>query len=153
MSCPSNYRGTLTFGPCAFERLAERLKRSIWHLVILVFASGFVTAYAQPVLAQAVQLIEVDVKVVAKGYRASKLIGQDVVNAENEEVGEIDDLVIDQKNVLFAILQVGSFLGLGGHLVALPFDSLKVDEAGKKVTLAGGSKQAIEKLPEFKYEK
>ena len=153
MACAPNIWGKPAFGSFKFARLPERLKKTILHLVIAVFASGLVTAHSQPVLAQAVQLIEVDVKVVAKGYRASKLIGQDVVNAENEEIGEIDDLVIDQKNVLFAILQVGSFLGLGGHLVALPFDSLKVDEAGKKVTLAGGSKQAIEKLPEFKYEK
>jgi hypothetical protein len=28
------------------------------------------------------------------------------------------------------VIQVGGFLGLGGHLVAVPFDSLKVEDAG-----------------------
>jgi sporulation protein YlmC with PRC-barrel domain len=106
-----------------------------------------------PVLAQAVHLVEVDVKLVGQGYRASKLIGRNVVNDQNETIGEIDDLIIDKKNVLYAILEVGSFLGLGGRLVALPFDSLKLDETGKKVALTGATKESLEKLQEFKYEK
>jgi sporulation protein YlmC with PRC-barrel domain len=44
--------------------------------------------------AQAVQLVVVDVKVVANGYRASKLTGSSVVNDKNERIGTIDDLVL-----------------------------------------------------------
>jgi sporulation protein YlmC with PRC-barrel domain len=120
-------------------------------LAVGAFACGLVTSYPRPAIAQAVHLVEVDVNVVAKGYRASKLIGENVINEKNEKIGKIDDLVIDQKNVLFAILQVGTFLGIGGRLVALPFDSLKLDETGSKVMLNGGSKETLEKLHEFKY--
>jgi hypothetical protein len=65
--------------------------------------------------------------------------------------GKIDDIIIDQNNVMFAVLQVGGFLGVGSHLVAVPYDSLKVAEDGKKVELPGASKDELKKLAEFKY--
>lgn len=136
-----------------FLRSPTRMRRGALRVIVGVIAAGLITSFPMPLLAQAVHLVEVDVKLVGKGYRASKLIGENVVNNENEKIGEIDDLVIGQDKAIYAILQVGSFLGLGGHLVALPFDSLKLDEMGKKVTLAGGTKESLEKLEEFRYEK
>jgi hypothetical protein len=52
---------------------------------------------------------------------------------------------------LFAILQVGGFLGLGGHLVAVQFDSLMIPADGSKLVLPGANKDIITKLPEFVY--
>jgi sporulation protein YlmC with PRC-barrel domain len=101
---------------------------------------------------QGVQLVKVDVSVVAKGYRASKLIGITVINDKNESIGSLDDLVIDNKQVLFAVLQVGGFLGIGKHLVAVPYDSLQISEDGKKVALPGASKDELKKLSEFRYQ-
>jgi len=46
---------------------------------------------------QGVQLVKVDVAVVAKGYRASKLIGSSVINDKNEKIGSLDDIIIDQQ--------------------------------------------------------
>jgi len=74
----------------------------------------------QPVSSQAVELVVVDVAAVAKGYRTSKLTGSDVVNDHDERIGTIDDIIIGRDRVLFAVVQVGGFLGLGGHLVAVP---------------------------------
>jgi len=99
-----------------------------------------------------VALVKVDVAVVAKGYRASKLLGTGIVNDKNEKIGSLDDIVIDQKKVMFAILQVGGFLGLGGRLVAVPYESLKVDEIGERIELPGASKEELNKLAEFKYQ-
>lgn len=153
MSVLSNARSMAAAGKITFYRHPERFRKTTLHVLVALIASGLVTTLPTPIIAQAVNLVEVDVKVVAKGYRASKLIGQNVVNDKNETVGKIDDLVVDQKSALFAILEVGSFLGIGGHLVALPFDSLKLEESGDKVTLSGGTKASLEKLQEFKYEK
>jgi sporulation protein YlmC with PRC-barrel domain len=105
-----------------------------------------------PAVAQSVDLVVVDVAAVKKGYRASELIGSEVVNQDNEEIGEIDDLIISENRDLYVILQVGGFLGLGGHLVAVDFEDLAVDDAGGKIVLAGGSRKALEDLPEFEYE-
>jgi hypothetical protein len=74
-------------------------------------------------------------------------------NDKNEKIGTLDDIIIgtDKERVLFAILQVGGFLGLGGHLVAVPFQSLVLDDTGRKITLPNASKDELKKLPEFNY--
>jgi sporulation protein YlmC with PRC-barrel domain len=89
---------------------------------------------------------------VAKGYRTSALTGSSVVNDKNERIGTVDDIIIgEDKKVLFAVLQVGGFLKLGGHLVAVPFDSLEIDDMGKKIMLPGATADELKGLPEFKY--
>jgi hypothetical protein len=73
------------------------------------------------------------------------------VNEQNVKIGTIDDIIIGDEAVLFAVLQVGGFLGLGGHLVAVPYKSLVLDRPGGKIELPGASKEALKKLQEFKY--
>ena len=117
----------------------------IWTALALVLA-------ASPALPQAgVQLIKVDFSVVAKGYRMSKLIGSDVINDKKEKIGTLDDVIADKKQVNFAVLQVGGFLGMGGHLVVVPYDSLVIDDKGQKITLPGASKDELNRLSEFNY--
>jgi hypothetical protein len=108
---------------------------------------------SHPAFSQGVQLVKVDVQVVADGYRVSGLTGHLVVNDTNQNIGKIDDFVIgrDAGHPLFAILQVGGFLGLGSHLVAVPYDSLMIDQSGKKIELPGASKAQLEKLTQFRY--
>ncbi|MBB3545263.1 PRC-barrel domain-containing protein [Rhizobium sp. BK399] len=107
---------------------------------------------SMPAVAQNVVVVDVDVKEVAKGYRATKLVGAKVKNGTGETIGSIDDFIVDREKVLFAILQVGGFLGIGGFLVAIPYNSLQVNADGSKIVLAQGSKEELQKLPEFKYE-
>jgi hypothetical protein len=52
---------------------------------------------------------------------------------------------------MFAVLQVGGFLGLGKHLVAVPYESLQIDDDGKKIVLPDASKDELKTLAEFKY--
>jgi sporulation protein YlmC with PRC-barrel domain len=106
----------------------------------------------QLVRSEVVHLVEVDVKVAEAGYRASKLIGKPVLNDTAEEIGRLDDIILGQDaKANFAIVEVGGFLGIGAHLVAVPFESLKIDKVGNKILLPGASKTALEKLAEFKY--
>ena len=103
----------------------------------------------QPALPQAVQLVVVDVSAVAEGYRTSKLQGAAVYNDANDKIGTVDDIIIGRDRVLFAVLQVGGFLGLGGKVVAIPYQSLNV--SGDKVMLPGATKDNLKQLPEFRY--
>ena len=122
----------------------------------IAIASGGLLAlggFAGRARAQTVQLVDVDVKAVGEGYRVSKLLGTKVENEKNEKIGTLDDLVITTDQKLFAVLQVGGFLGLGGYLVALPYESLAIADHGRKITLAGASKDALQKLPEFQFPK
>lgn len=104
-----------------------------------------------PAMAQAVQLVKVDVAAVSKGFRAKKMIGSKVENDKGERIGNLEDIIIDEKKQIFAVLQVGGFLGLGGRLVALPYDSLSISDDGKKIGLPGASRDALKALAEFHY--
>jgi sporulation protein YlmC with PRC-barrel domain len=106
---------------------------------------------AGPVLSQAVRLVTVDVNVVAQGYRVSKLTGNTVTNEKNERIGTLDDFVIARDRSLFAILQVGGFLGIGSHLVAVPYESLVINDETRKIELPGATKEELERLAEFRY--
>jgi sporulation protein YlmC with PRC-barrel domain len=120
--------------------------------VTLLIANMFLfVIIAKPALSQGVHLVKVDVSVLAHGYRVSKLIGSSVANDKNEKIGSIDDMIVDQNKIMFAVLQVGGFLGLGKHLVAVPYDSLKIEDDGKKIVLPGASKDELKELAEFKY--
>jgi ribosomal 30S subunit maturation factor RimM len=79
------------------------------------------------------------------------VIGSTVVNDQNETIGKIDDMIVDRDKVLFSVINVGGFLGIGGRLVAVPFSSLNVDYNTGKIILPGATKDALKNLPEFKY--
>ena len=113
----------------------------------IVFVSNGVGAQGVP---QTVELAKIDVQKLAAGYRASKVIGSSVVNEENEVIGKIDDLLIslDGKEP-YAVLSIGGFLGMGTHLVAVPYETLKSTDG--KIMLPGGTKNSLRMLPEFKY--
>lgn len=98
-----------------------------------------------------VALVVVDVVAVADGYRASKLRGTTVINPANEKIGSLDDLIVGKDRVLFAIIEVGGFLGIGSRLVAVPYTSLQISDAGKHIVLPGATKEHLKSLPEFKY--
>ena len=123
----------------------------IWMAPAVALAIFLATGAALP--QAGVQLVKVDLSVVAKGYRMSKLIGSGVINDKNEKIGTVDDVIADKdkKQLNFAVLQVGGFLGLGGRLVAVPYDSLVIDDAGQKITLPGATKDELKKLSEFNY--
>lgn len=96
-------------------------------------------------------IASVDARMVATGWRASKIIGASVVNEKDETVGKIDDLMIDKSGgKQYAVISVGGFLGIGDHLVAAPYDSLRIS-ADNKITLPGATKDELKAMPEFKY--
>jgi len=59
-------------------------------------------------------------------WRLYKMIGLDVYNQNNEKLGDISELLVDQTGkIQTAILGVGGFLGVGERMVAVNFDQLK----------------------------
>jgi sporulation protein YlmC with PRC-barrel domain len=59
-------------------------------------------------------------------WRASKVVGLNVYNDSNESLGSINDLLTDKSgNIKAVVIGVGGFLGVGEHLVAVPFDKIK----------------------------
>ncbi|MBB5048173.1 sporulation protein YlmC with PRC-barrel domain [Rhodopseudomonas rhenobacensis] len=59
-------------------------------------------------------------------WRSSKLIGINVYNDNNESLGEISELLVDQSGkVQAAVIGVGGFLGMGERNIAIPFEKIK----------------------------
>jgi sporulation protein YlmC with PRC-barrel domain len=81
-------------------------------------------------------------------WRASKVVGLNVYNDSNESIGSINELLTDKSgNIKAAVISVGGFLGVGAHLVAVPFDKIKfvtepVAYTGAASTSPAGSKPA-----------
>jgi sporulation protein YlmC with PRC-barrel domain len=132
------------------DEASGALPASLRFAAALVSAM-LVSSLPTPVLPQDIHLVVVDVHEVAEGYRASKLIGSSVVNDQNEKIGTIEDIIIGKDKVLFAVLQVGGFLHIGGRMVAVPFQSLVLEDNGTKIKLPGATQEALKQLPEFKY--
>jgi sporulation protein YlmC with PRC-barrel domain len=62
-------------------------------------------------------------------WRASKVVGLNVYNEQNENVGAINDLLMDKSgNVKAAVISVGGFLGIGTRYVAIAFDKMKFSD-------------------------
>jgi sporulation protein YlmC with PRC-barrel domain len=120
-------------------------------LSVLLAGVVFTSALAPRVATAEVALVVVDVVAVADGYRASKLRGTAVVNPKGEKIGDLDDLIVGKDRVLFGIIEVGGFLGIGSYLIAVPYSSLQISDGGKRIVLPGATKEHVKDLPEFKY--
>jgi sporulation protein YlmC with PRC-barrel domain len=58
-------------------------------------------------------------------YRASKFIGVNIYNNSDENVGEVNEVLVDKDGMIQAVvIGVGGFLGIGEKDVALPFKSI-----------------------------
>ncbi len=69
-----------------------------------------------------------------KKYRrilaASTLAGDQVQNSAGEDLGKVDEIMIDipAGKVAYAVLSFGGFLGMGNKLFAVPWSALRLDE-------------------------
>lgn len=81
---------------------------------------------------------------------ASSLAGDHVVNNAGEDLGKIEDIMIDLETgkVAYAVLSFGSVLGLGGKYFAIPFRALTIDEDNKRLVL-NIEKSRLERAPGF----
>jgi len=65
------------------------------------------------------------------------ILGDSVVNRTGENLGKIEELMLDLEKgrVAYAILSFGGFLGMGEKLFAIPFEALKLDPSREHFTL------------------
>jgi sporulation protein YlmC with PRC-barrel domain len=66
-----------------------------------------------------------------RAIRARRVIGTAVKNTSGERVGEVEDVVLDKLSdrIMFAIVGMGGFLGMGEKYHPLPWSALHFDEA------------------------
>lgn len=61
---------------------------------------------------------------------ASTLIGDRVFNLENEELGEVEEIMLDVESgrIAYVVISHGGLLGLGDKLFAVPWQALSLSE-------------------------
>ncbi len=59
--------------------------------------------------------------------RATQMDGATVYDTQNRNIGDVKDMILDREGrVASVVLDVGSFLGMGGKLVAISMNDIKV---------------------------
>jgi len=81
---------------------------------------------------------------------ADTLIGDDVYNHKDEDLGDIKEIMLDMRTgeVAYAVLSFGGILGLGEKLFAVPWQRLTLDTVNKRFLL-DVDKDTLKNAPGF----
>ena len=68
---------------------------------------------------------------------ADTLLGDDVYNHSDEELGDIKEIMLDMRTgqIAYAVLSFGGILGMGDKLFAVPWERLTLDTVNKRFLL------------------
>ena len=105
------------------ENVSNATRTAIFAAIIAAAAPGAQTS-ATPATHAAVtsHIIQSD------EVRASKMIGSSVYDVQDRNIGKVSDLILNKNGTVdAAVLDVGSFLGMGGKYVAVPLADIKTD--------------------------
>lgn len=85
-----------------------------------------------------------------KALSAGSLTGNGVVNPQGEDLGKIEEIMIDLNSgqVAYCVLSFGGIMGMGGKLFAIPWQALTVD-TDRKVFVLNVDKETLKKAPGF----
>lgn len=86
---------------------------------------------------------------------ANTFIGQSVYTSSDDSIGEINDLIIEEKGgIVAAVIGVGGFLGIGEKDVAVPMSKITVtrdaDDANELRLTTMETAETLKAAPEFK---
>jgi len=81
---------------------------------------------------------------------ADTLLGNDVYNDKDEDLGDIKEIMLDMRTgrVSYAVLSFGGFLGMGEKLFAVPWNALTLDTVNKRFILKV-DKEQLKDAPGF----
>lgn len=81
---------------------------------------------------------------------ASTIIGDSVHNTAGEDLGKIEELMIDldHNRIAYAVVSFGGFLGMGDKLFAVPMESLALDAPNHQFIL-NVDRETLENAPGF----
>lgn len=89
-----------------------------------------------------------------KAFKIQEILGSNVRNLQGEELGEIEDIVVDVDSgrILYAIMDFGGFLGIGEKSFPVPWESL-APLPSEGVFYLNITKDRLEKAPSYDKDK
>jgi len=118
--------------------------------VAMALAAATPAAYAQTSTTHDTRAAATAPGIQSDEMRASKIIGSAVYDVQNRKIGSVQDLVLDKSGkVDTVVLDVGSFLGMGGKNVAIPLSDIKTDN--NRLTL-DRTKEQLQQMAEYRLE-
>ncbi|WP_375625080.1 MULTISPECIES: PRC-barrel domain-containing protein [unclassified Bartonella] len=89
----------------------------------------------------------------ATDFVASSLIGANVYNIEDENIGEVKDIILRENNIAGFVVAVGGFLGIGESYVVVSPETIQMtNDYGKWKLITNATKDSLKDAPTFKYE-
>ena len=78
------------------------------------------------------------------------LLGSDVKNQQGQDVGDLKQLMLDPHTgrVMYAVVAIGGFLGMGEKTIVVPWNALEVARNGKSLVL-NVSPQILQQVPAY----
>jgi len=91
-----------------------------------------------------------DFRMAPRWQKANDLINKKVTNSGSENLGKLEDIVVDPNSgrILYGVLSFGGFLGMGDKLFAIPWQSLQLAADGNAFTL-NVDKDRLKNAPGF----
>jgi hypothetical protein len=87
----------------------------------------------------------------ASNFSVDELLGANVYDVNDENVGSVDDVVANGDGELeYVVMDIGGFLGIGAHTVALGLDEVTILQDGDDLRLyVGASDDELRNMPEY----
>jgi len=127
--------------------MSNTTKTAIFAAIIAAVAPG---AYAQTSTMPAARTAVTSHIIQSDEVRASKMIGSTVYDLQNRNIGKVSDLVLNRDGAIdVVVLDVGSFLGMGGKYVGIPISEIKTDN--NRLTL-DRSKEQLQAMAAYQLE-
>jgi sporulation protein YlmC with PRC-barrel domain len=86
-------------------------------------------------------------------FRTSKIVGAEVYNDANDNIGSVEDIVLKADGSMDeVVLSVGGFIGIGDKYVAVPYSDLKISRDGNSLKITTkATKDSLKALPDYQF--
>jgi len=129
------------------ENVSKATLTAVFTAIVSAAAPG---AYAQTSTMPATHAAVMSHIIQSDEVRASKMIGSTVYDSQNRNIGKVSDLVLNKNgSVDVVVVDVGSFLGVGGKYVAVPPTDIKTDN--NRLTL-DRTKEQLQQMAAYQLE-
>jgi sporulation protein YlmC with PRC-barrel domain len=147
LELPSYFHCWRHVSTCQEKNMSKATMTAVFAAIVSAAAPG---AYAQTSTTPATHAAVTSHIIQSDEVRASKMIGSTVYDLQNRNIGKISDLVLNKNGTVdVVVLDVGSFLGMGGKYVAIPLNDIKTDN--NRLTL-DRTKEQLQQMAAYQLE-